>query len=721
MPLAKVIRSESGSVSVRLIVFTLLMVATRFAAGQPNCVEWTLRADVSREWPEPRNAFAMAYNRLHGQSLIVGGSGYELMSDTWGWDGHEWTFFSEGRPTPRYSHVMAYDTARETAVLFGGFDTGDTWERGPSGVWTQVATTGPSARGATAMVYDSRRGVMVLFGGYDGRGFNRGDTWEWDGQTWTEITRPGPAARRYHAMAYDTRRGVTVLYGGYTNTEKSDTWEWDGETWTLVDEVGLGARTDHQMVFDEARGVSLLVGGIDEWNRTFGDLWSWDGAEWVLLAPSGPGEHSIHRMAYDSARSVTVLIGGSTSGRNVWEWDGSQWTRFFPTDLGASSGHAIVYDSARRRTVMFGGYTADGLSGKTWEWDGREWTLVAETGPSPRSGHAMVYDSRRRVTVLFGGRLPADLWEWNGQTWTEIQASGPLGRGGHAMAYDSLRGEITLFGGYSSGYLRDTWAYRDGRWRLVTTRGPSRRTGARMVYDAARDNFVLYGGHYDDSENYYTYDETWILDANGWHRLANSPPGDLGDQAMTYDSDRGVVLLHGGSYSMRHDTLRNKLWQWDGRIWTLLSSSGPTPRKNHSIAYDSHEKHLILFGGFDNQPGQRGDTWTWGHIVNPSLTLDTSCPQSGPARLVWSCATPGGTVGLAYSPRLGSFRIPDGQPCAGTWINLHPQGLQLLGLAHSNEQGGGTINGSFSANACGGYIQLLDAQMCKTSEVVRIE
>lgn len=104
-----------------------------------------------------------------------------------------------------------------------------------------------------------------------------------------------------------------------------------------------------------------------------------------------------------------------------------------------------------------------------------------------------------------------------------------------------------------------------------------------------------------------------------------------------------------------------------------------------------------------------------------SLTLDTSCPQSGPARLTWSCATPGGTVGLASSPRLGAFRIPDGQPCAGTWISLHPQGMQLLGLARSNNQGGGTINGNLPASACGGYLQLIDAPTCRVSNVVIVE
>lgn len=721
MPLEICTRPAMGSILVRTLLIALAVLPTRFAAGQSNCVDWMLKADVSLEWPRPRNAPAVAYDRLHGQTLIMGGYGGEPLSETWGWDGSEWTFLSDGRPTPRDAHSMAYDTARDTTVLFGGVATADTWERGPLGVWTQVASEGPTPRRFAAMVYDCRRGVTVLFGGRS-TFLYLGDTWEWDGSSWTQVAHTGPAPRSSHAMTYDSARGVTVLHGGSTNTGRSsDTWEWDGTTWTLVDEIGFGRRSYHQMAFDEARGASLLFGGSDETFRRFDDLWSWNGNEWTLLAPTGPGPQEFPRMVYDSLRDRTVLVTGADQGRVLWEWDGDRWTDHRPSGLGQSTYHAMAYDSNRRVTVLFGGYTSDGLSGKTWEWDGREWTLVAETGPSPRSGHAMVYDSRRRVVVLFGGNRLADLWEWNGETWTEIHASGPTGRSGHAMAFDSRRGEIILFGGFGPGFQRDTWAYRDGRWVFVTNRGPSGRTGARMAYDPIRDNVVLYGGYYDDSENYYVYDETWILDSHGWRVIRDSPPGPLVWHTMTFDPDRGAVLMHGGSYTVRDDTLRDELWQWDGSAWTLLSNVGPTPRKDHAIAYDAHRHTLVLFGGWDNQPWNRGDTWEYGHIVNPSLTLDTSCPQSGPARLTWSCATPGGTVGLAFSPRLGAFRIPDGQPCAGTWINLHPQGLQLLGLAHSNNQGGGTINGNLPASACGGYLQLIDAATCATSSPVFIE
>src|SRR5262249_48363506 len=84
----------------------------------------------------------------------------------------------------------------------------------------------PSARYSHAMAYDSARGVTVLFGGYAG-GPIFGDTWEWNGMTWTQISSAvSPAARLYHAMAYDSARRVTVLFGGSNGSYFGDTWKY---------------------------------------------------------------------------------------------------------------------------------------------------------------------------------------------------------------------------------------------------------------------------------------------------------------------------------------------------------------------------------------------------------------------------------------------------------------------------------------------------------------
>src|SRR5262249_8135113 len=130
-------------------------------------------------------------------------------------DGH-WTASGQ-LPSAREFHELAYDTARQRMVSFGGlqfFDDGghavlgDTIER--NGIaWEQVAPSGPSPspRYGYALAYDAARGVTVLHGGrlFDAS-FNVtdfGDTWEWDGTSWSLRTSSGPSPRFSHEMAYD--------------------------------------------------------------------------------------------------------------------------------------------------------------------------------------------------------------------------------------------------------------------------------------------------------------------------------------------------------------------------------------------------------------------------------------------------------------------------------------------------------------------------------------
>src|SRR5262245_25675776 len=87
--------------------------------------------------------------------------------------------------SPRTTPSMAFDSARNVAVMFGGNDSsysGETWEyASATGQWTLRASTGPSPRIAAAMAYDAARGVTVLFGGSTATNVDNGETWEWDG------------------------------------------------------------------------------------------------------------------------------------------------------------------------------------------------------------------------------------------------------------------------------------------------------------------------------------------------------------------------------------------------------------------------------------------------------------------------------------------------------------------------------------------------------------
>ncbi len=153
-------------------------------------------------FPSAREDHVMVYDSVRKVTVLFGGL---MQRDTWTWDGVVWTKVRippAQKPSARSSFSMAFDEARGKTVLFGGYDVtnglvDDTWEF-DGVVWAQVrsATTTPLPRREHGMAYDSARQRIVLFGGAGGsRQF--GDTWEWDGKVWTEVisTKPTPAPR----------------------------------------------------------------------------------------------------------------------------------------------------------------------------------------------------------------------------------------------------------------------------------------------------------------------------------------------------------------------------------------------------------------------------------------------------------------------------------------------------------------------------------------------
>ena len=145
------------------------------------------------------------------------------VNDTWEWDGEFWTQMADTGPAARQNHALCFDSARQTALLFGGWlgntPIGDTWSWNGED-WTQLDDTGPSARAGHAMVFDSARGRAVLFGGNALTGILN-DTWEWDGQAWTQLADTGPSQRWQHAMAFDLVHKGVVLFGGRPDPQVS--------------------------------------------------------------------------------------------------------------------------------------------------------------------------------------------------------------------------------------------------------------------------------------------------------------------------------------------------------------------------------------------------------------------------------------------------------------------------------------------------------------------
>jgi hypothetical protein len=270
---------------------------------------------------------------------------------------------------------MAYDSARARVVLFGGADLqlaagplNDTWEWDGQ-IWIQVSDIGPSPRTLHAMAYDSARQRLVLFGGLlpgaEDQLKTFGDTWEWNGEYWTQVSDTGPGPSTHHAMTYDASIGRVVLHG-------HETWEWDGDVWTQTEsEIGPGSRSSHAMAYDEVRKRVVLFGGQGQGQAADNrDTWERNGATWGRVADTGPEPFLRPAMAYDGKRVILFgggLIGSGEMSGATWQWDGKHWAQRGDFGPRPRFSAAMAYDSARHRLVLFGGQGQGQAYGDTWE------------------------------------------------------------------------------------------------------------------------------------------------------------------------------------------------------------------------------------------------------------------------------------------------------------------------------------------------------------------
>lgn len=88
-----------------------------------------------------------------------------------------------------------------------------------------------------------------------------------------------------------------------------------------------------------------------------------------------------------------------------------------------------------------------------------------------------------------------------------------------------------------------------------------------------------------------------------WTQVSTSGPSPRSGHAMAFDTLRARMVLFGGADQTGPlgDT-----WGWDGSSWTQLSAVGPSPRTGNAVAFDSQRGRVVLFGG-----GGNADTWEW--------------------------------------------------------------------------------------------------------------
>lgn len=264
--------------------------------------------------------------------------------------------------------------------------------------------------------------------------------------------------------------------------------------------------------------------------------------------------------------------------------------------------------------------------------------------PFARSFAAMAYHPPSGQVVLFGGLIcqgnqctdQNDTWTWDGTTWTQQSPSNsPDSRYGATMAYHEPSQRLVLFGGIDCTGpdcvdKGDTWTWDGTNWtRAEPSASPRERSDAAMTFDADRGVIVLFGGQDTGGD---VLGDTWTWNGSTWteQNPSTAPDARFGS-GLAFDTARGVAVLFGGSNNTGSNFADT--WTWNGENWTEANpASSPTPRGLVGMDYDTSRNVVVLFGGVHNGNQPLGDTWTWnGTTWTQQSPTNSPSPRYGPA------------------------------------------------------------------------------------------
>lgn len=153
---------------------------------------------------------------------------------------------------------------------------------------------------------------------------------------------------------------------------------------------------------------------------------------------------------------------------------------------------------------------------------------------------------------------------------------------------------------------------------------PSARSSHAMTYDSESDKIILFGGNIDNDES----NETWSYDykTNIWKNMTSkSGPSARSSYSLAYDSQDDRIILFGPVETW------TETWAYDynHNIWRNQSPLIQPPlRSEQTMAYDSKSDRLILFGGFcpipmNNHICTLADTWVYDYTNNTWINMTT--------------------------------------------------------------------------------------------------
>lgn len=440
----------------------------------------------------------------------------------------------------------------------------------------------------------------------------------------------GPGPRGWMKMAYDQAAQKIFLIGGSGDQYYNDIWHYSLSTdkWTLIEPHANCSVVN--VAFTPPSGRDEQTVEYDAYNNKY---WMLGGTGYKCIKPVGTAA---------AGTSSTQIVDPTLPNAPA------NYYKDFTVDVGGIKTYVTAFDPATKTLTL-----STAISGLA---SGVKYTYYAQSG-----SNTWKYD------------LATKQWSsFEGPHWGNLAPS-PFPRLSPATAYSSKDKKIVLFSGNFSN--NDTWALDvvTQTWsrklaNATTSPPPLGQLSSSMVYDSVNDVFVLYGGTCMVNAptckyGYYKpIDETWVyrLSTNTWQKMNPlTNPGPRQQHVMYYDSDNGVVVLHGGDSG---NGLKNDTWiyEYSSNSWVNVTpATSPAPTRLAAIAYDPVARQGFLYGGVDANRGDVRATWALRLVA-------AGTPNIGPV----AAASVNTTTGLTSTTFLFSSsgsNDPDGTVVSYLW------------------------------------------------------
>lgn len=140
-----------------------------------------------------------------------------------------------------------------------------------------------------------------------------------------------------------------------------------------------------------------------------------------------------------------------------------------------------------------------------------------------------------------------------------------------------------------------------------------------------------------------------------WTNVATTGPTPRRSATAAYDQGRGETVLFGGqgATGFLSDT-----WAWNGTAWAQRTpTTAPTQRYQAAMAYDARRGQVVLFGGFSTVGNTNlADTWIW-----DGTTWTNRTPAVAPSSRSQHC--------MVYDSTRDRVLLFGGQRAAGVLLN----------------------------------------------------